>query len=489
MGSETDTPDQRWLGRYKIRATLGEGASATVYLADDDVLEREVALKVIHPHLMQKPAVVERFYREARAAVRLDHPNIVRVYDVGEIDDRHVIVMRYLQGRPLSRIMADHGALPWKVALNVVHQVADALDYAHERGVVHRDVKPSNIVIDNTGRVILTDFGLVKLVEASSVTGTGSGLGTPPYMPPEVWRDVPVTPAADVYALACVFYEMITGDVLFAAATPAAVMAKHLMKPPQFPAIWPPGVVPGMERVLGRALAKCPGERYGRAGDFAAALADPRASPAVEKTEPDPGSLKLAYLWRFLRSDWVWVSGGVVLLTAIVAVMIGVLLSSLGSAEGGGEDVVSLPVESPTATPFPISTPTRVPPTLVRATSTPFPVQPPVAAPSGEQIHVVQPGENLYRIALQYGMSYPDLAAYNNITNPHTTHVGMEIRIPPSGMGSTPQPSGGTVHIVQPGENLFHIALRYNMSYRYLADYNNISNPNSVYVGQRIRIP
>jgi LysM repeat protein len=151
----------------------------------------------------------------------------------------------------------------------------------------------------------------------------------------------------------------------------------------------------------------------------------------------------------------------------------------------------------PTTIPEPTETPTEEPAeTPTQATTpapTPAPTQPPAAQqPSGAQVHIVQSGENLYRIALQYGMSYPDLAAYNNIVNPHSIRVGQEIRIPPSGgtvPSPQPQPSDGTVHIVQPGENLFRIALRYNMSYHYLASYNNISNPNSIYVGQRIRIP
>jgi len=271
------------IGRYTVLEELGSGGFATVYRVQDTVLAREVALKVMRPLLLSDPTFVERFKREAQVMANLDHPHIIPIYDYGEFEDRLCLVMKLMGGGSASKL-AEEGPLPWERVLTITEQVASALDYAHERGLVHRDVKPHNVLLDDQGRAALADFGLVRALEAGSITSSLSGgiLGTPAYVPPEIWNAETATPATDVYALACVVFKMATGMALFDAPTPPATMALHF-NPPQFPDEWPEGVPPGVEPVLAEALAREPADRYGSAGAFVEALgalaADPLAEP------------------------------------------------------------------------------------------------------------------------------------------------------------------------------------------------------------------
>ena len=270
------------IGRYIVLEELGTGGFSTVYRVKDTVLGREVALKVMRPLLLSDPTFVARFKREAQVIAQLDHPHIIPVYDYGEFEDRLCLVMKLMAGRSIGHAV-ENGALPWEQALTITQQIASALDYAHERGLVHRDVKPHNVLLDHEGRAVLADFGLVRALEAGTITSSLSGgiLGTPAYVPPEIWNGKKATPASDVYALACVVYNMVTGATLFDAPTPPATMTLHF-KAPQFPEAWPAGVPPRIEGALGKALARQPADRYASAGAFVEALAALEGDPLAE---------------------------------------------------------------------------------------------------------------------------------------------------------------------------------------------------------------
>ena len=266
------------IGKYEIIEELGRGGFATVYKARDVELDRVVALKVLHPYYAEDRQFVERFRQEARAAARLRHPHIVTVYDAGEAGDRLYIAMEYLPGRTLQALLEAEGALPLERALPILEQVAEALDHAHAQGVVHRDVKPGNVVVEQAAGgawATLTDFGLVKALAASTaLTSQGTLLGSPEYMAPEQAdpeRAGEVGPAADRYALGVVAYQMLTGRVPFPGNTPATLNA-HEHKPVPPPRSLCSRLSEAVEAALLKMLAKAPAERFPSAGAFVAQL-------------------------------------------------------------------------------------------------------------------------------------------------------------------------------------------------------------------------
>jgi ABC-type branched-subunit amino acid transport system substrate-binding protein len=244
------------LGHYRIEQLIGRGGMGVVYRAHDLVLDRKLALKLLAPELVEDAAFRERFLRESRIAASLDHPAIVPIYDAGETSGRLYIAMRLVDGTDLKRCLADEGALGAERAVRLVEQVADALDAAHERGLVHRDVKPSNVLIDGRGHVYLADFGLSRrLADQAPVAGGGRSLGTVDYVAPEQIRGEELDGRADLYSLGCLLYECVAGRPPFAGRTETAVVFAHLQEEP------PP--LPRLERVMAKALAKQPEDRYG----------------------------------------------------------------------------------------------------------------------------------------------------------------------------------------------------------------------------------
>jgi serine/threonine protein kinase len=254
------------LGRYHILEQLGEGGMATVYKAFDTRLEREVAVKVIRVDQFS-PAVLERvlkrFEREAKSMSRLSHPNIVKVLDYGDYEGSPYLVLEYLPGGTLKRRLGK--PLPWSEAIRLLLPIAHALEYAHQQGVIHRDVKPSNILITTSGEPMLTDFGIAKLLEADegqTLTATGVGIGTPEYMSPEQGMGREIDARADVYSLGIVLYELVTGHKPYVADTPMAVVLKHVTDPLPRPQRFVPDLPDAVEKVLLKALAKEPQNRY-----------------------------------------------------------------------------------------------------------------------------------------------------------------------------------------------------------------------------------
>jgi len=285
------------LGRYQIRGELGRGGFATVYRALDTTLDRQVALKVLHPQLLTDRVFAERFRKEARALAGLRHPNIITVYEVGEAEGRLYIAMELAQGTSLAQAIAERGSIPWSETLSILKPVCDALDYAHAQGIVHRDLKPANILLDKDRGALLTDFGFARLMGESSVSMSLSGgiLGTPAYIAPEVWELESAKPPADIYALGCILYEMITGHVLFAGKTPMQAMRAH-DRGPQLPSTWQGGVPTDLTAVLTKALARQPEARYPSAAAIWFALNDLEAQAQVNREQAERAAL--AVQWK-----------------------------------------------------------------------------------------------------------------------------------------------------------------------------------------------
>jgi serine/threonine-protein kinase len=264
------------LGRYEISGLVGRGGMATVYRAYDPVLDREVAVKLLHPHLAQDDAFVGRFRREARAVAALRHPNIVRVFDFGSEDGDHYMVMELLDGGTLAALLQENkkrgAVMPPQELLRLVTPLCSAIDYAAGQGMVHRDVKPSNIMLAKTGDPILTDYGIAKMLGATTFTASGMVMGTVHYMAPEQAQGLDVDARADLYALGVVIFEALTGRVPFAADTTASVLAQHLAAPVPSLAALNPALPPALQTVLDKALAKEPAARYQTGAGLAAAL-------------------------------------------------------------------------------------------------------------------------------------------------------------------------------------------------------------------------
>ena len=255
--------------RYKLRGLVGSGGMAYVYLAHDEILDRDVALKLLKDRLANNEEFVERFRREARSAASLSHPHIVPVFDWGETGDgMYYIAMEYLPGGTLKDRIMSKGALPARTAAAVALQIAEALRAAHKRGIIHRDVKPRNILITDSGHVKVADFGIARAAEATTISDLGDILGSVRYMSPEQAAGEPVGPASDLYSLGVVLYEMLTARVPFEVATPADVSAKHTGEPPPHPGEINPEVPEGMDALVMKLLAKDPSDRYGSAGEL-----------------------------------------------------------------------------------------------------------------------------------------------------------------------------------------------------------------------------
>ena len=260
-------------GRYRLDRLVATGGMAQVWEATDEVLTRPVAVKLLHPHLAADAVFVERFRREAIAAARLTHPSIVAIYDTCSHDGLEAIVMELVRGTTLRRLLDERRTLEAPEAVAVVSQVADALDVAHRGGIVHRDVKPANILLSNDGRVLVADFGIAKAAEGvSDLTGTGTTLGTVKYLSPEQVEGKPIDARTDVYALGVVLYECLCGRAPFVADTDAATALARLHQEPMRPRNVKASVPKAIEEVVLRALARDPAGRYASAGDLRAAL-------------------------------------------------------------------------------------------------------------------------------------------------------------------------------------------------------------------------
>jgi serine/threonine-protein kinase len=249
-------------GEYDIFGELGRGGMATVYLAHELSLDRKVAIKVMSPAMIHGAGMVERFKREARTAANLSHPNIIPIYAVREVDGLLFCVIKLVQGTPLDTIMAQLHELPVAMVQAILAQVGDALGYAHRQGVIHRDIKPGNILIDDEGWAVVTDFGIAKVMESDSLTMTGMAVGTPTYMSPEQASSDNVTGASDQYSLGVVAYEMLAGRPPFTGKSTMALMYSHFHEEPEDIGVHRPDCPPPLRDAIMRMLKKDPAERW-----------------------------------------------------------------------------------------------------------------------------------------------------------------------------------------------------------------------------------
>ena len=281
-------------GRYRLTREIARGGMAAVWEAHDALLGRRVAIKLLHPQFADEPEFLERFRREGRAAASLNHPNVVSVYDVGEDADTHTpfIVMELVEGPNLKDHIRAAGPLPDREIRQIGAALATTLDIAHRRGIIHRDVKPQNVLLGADGRPRLTDFGIAQALSASQLTRTGAVMGSVHYLAPELARGKPASPRSDVYGLGAVLYEMATGRVPFTGDTDLAIALAHVEKPPLPPRTHNAHLGRGLEQIILRSLAKAPEDRFASAADLATALRDgaadrpPRADGARTAVMP-----------------------------------------------------------------------------------------------------------------------------------------------------------------------------------------------------------
>jgi beta-lactam-binding protein with PASTA domain len=314
-------------GRYRAQRRLGAGGMAEVWCAEDEVLGRRVALKLMGGRFSESPEFRERFRREAQAAAGLTHPNIVAIFDRSEWDGTPYIAMELVDGRTLKELVTERGPLPPEIAISLTEQILRALGYAHRRGIVHRDVKPQNVILDGEGQAKVADFGIARAGEESQMTQTGAIVGTVQYLSPEQAEGHPVDRRADLYSAGIVLYELLTGNVPFDGEAPISIAIKQINERPVPPRQLEPGIPPALEAVVMRALEKDPARRYQSAEEFIAALEQSRRAPArpvvLEETPGEPWVDEEPRRSRW----WVWVLA----LLAVAAIGVGAYMLLAGN--------------------------------------------------------------------------------------------------------------------------------------------------------------
>jgi len=299
-------------GRYEIISELGGGGMARVYRGQDRLLNRNVTIKILKEQYASDEDFLKRFHKEAQAVASLSHNNVVSIYDVGQEDDLHYLIMEYVEGSTLKKVISENAPLSPLYAIDIAVQICDALEHAHENGFVHRDIKPHNILITRNGRVKVTDFGIAQAVNEATMAYNGTTIGSIHYLSPEQARGEVTGPAADIYSLGIVLYEMLTGKLPFNGETPVAVAIKHLQENPRPVREINQEIPPALEQVVMRALEKEPARRYASAADFRSDLlavrdvigegnAATQVLPAFTASTENPGKT------RRKPRIWAWV--------------------------------------------------------------------------------------------------------------------------------------------------------------------------------------
>jgi tRNA A-37 threonylcarbamoyl transferase component Bud32 len=319
-------------GGYRIEALLGQGGMGTVYLATHERLERKVALKVIARELARDEGFRERFLRESQLAAALDHPNVIPIYDADEVDGVLYLAMRYVDGPTLQALIRERGSLSSADTARIAGQIGGALDSAHRAGLVHRDVKPANILVAEAGEhAYLCDFGLAKRTSSQGTTKTGSFLGTVDYCSPEQIQGRPIDGRADLYSLGCVLFHCLAGEVPYARDSEFAVLQAHLQDPPPSVAALRRGLPRSVDEVIATAMAKDPDNRYPTAGALSAAFSQALAEPTTEggptRAAPTPATAR-----RLISAGrrWKWVAA-VVVAAVIAAAAVAAVVATGGS--------------------------------------------------------------------------------------------------------------------------------------------------------------
>jgi tRNA A-37 threonylcarbamoyl transferase component Bud32 len=274
--------------RYRLGERIAAGGMGAVYRAVDETLGRQVAVKALRRELADDPTFLERFRREARAAAGLSHPGVAGIYDYGEVGGQPFIVMELVEGETLAERVAAEGRLPWREAFAIGEQVAAALAAAHAHGLVHRDVKPANILLGRDGRAKVTDFGIAQAAQTATLTRTGMVLGSANYVAPEQAKGGHVGPAADLYSLGCVLFEAVTGETPYRGGNAVAIATQHVSAPVPDPREHLPDLLPEAAALITRALQKQPGARFPSGTAMAAALAAARREDGATRVLPLP---------------------------------------------------------------------------------------------------------------------------------------------------------------------------------------------------------
>lgn len=275
-------------GRYEVIDRIGAGGMAIVYKAKDLVLNRVVTIKVLREQFGSDEEFIRRFRREAQSAASLSHPNIVSIYDVGKEGDIDYIVMEYVEGRDLKEIIREFAPLSNEQALNLIRQIAEAIRHAHEHHIIHRDIKPHNVLVTADGRAKVTDFGIARAVSSATVTHTGDIVGSVHYLSPEQAKGLQSNEQSDLYSLGIILYELLTGKVPYDGETPIAIALKHLQEPPTIPSKLNPRITPAIEGLILKAIAKSPEKRFQSATEFLNDLAQVRSGQAAFGSPSSP---------------------------------------------------------------------------------------------------------------------------------------------------------------------------------------------------------
>lgn len=376
-------------GRYRLEAVIGRGGMSTVYRAHDLLLDRTVAIKLLLDDLGRDPAARRRLLQEARSTAALMHPSIVTLYDAIEEDGQTYLVMEYVQGRGLRDVL-EAGPLPIARAVDIALQLANALAFAHQRGIVHGDIKPENVIIDTAGRPKLLDFGIARMTASAEAMQT-TLLGTALYVAPEQLEGQPPTAASDIYAAGLVLYEMLVGRLPFEGTTPATA-AQRLVHDPAPLHRFNPAIPAGLEAIVMRALARDPQQRYDSVAQFAQALAAYQRGSRTHATTVIPPVVPPRTTPPVAQGQdgmpwWAMVTAALTLGAFLMLALAIVLVRTRGQATGTSVPVTATPTLSSTpappptrtitATPSPLATPTLIPTPTPTPTSTPTPVPTP----------------------------------------------------------------------------------------------------------------
>lgn len=403
--NDNTVPPEIIADRYQLDRPIGIGGMAEVFLAFDRLLQRQVAIKILNRAYASDPSFVERFKREAQAAAALDHPHVVPTYDWGATGDTYYIAMGYVAGENLKQVLQARGPLPEAEALRIAADVADALEAAHQRGIVHRDIKPHNILLDEHGQVKVTDFGIAKSGGSAQLTETSVVLGTASYIAPEQANQQPVDGRSDIYSLGIVAYELLAGRAPFLGDSIVSVALLHLQEPPPPIRLFRPGISPAVEQVVLKALAKDPADRYQTAGEMRQALKQVRAGlvaaapqepvtkprttlaaapPSSEQTlalavAPGAGRERAARERDKRSSVWLLPVVAMLLLVSLATAWVLSAASDTDNPSANEADAAAgspggvIGTTEPSAEPTQLLTPTQVPAAVATTTPTPQP--------------------------------------------------------------------------------------------------------------------
>ena len=342
------TKGQKINDRYEIIKTIGEGGMANVYLAEDTILERKVAIKVLRGDLSNDEKFIRRFKREALSVSNLSHPNIVEVYDVGEEDGNYYIVMEYIEGKTLKQLLQKRGALTLTEVIDIMSQLTDGLAHAHEAYIIHRDIKPQNIMIEDNGRIKITDFGIAMALNSTQLTQTNSVMGSVHYLPPEQANGKGSTVKSDIYSLGILMYELLTGSVPFKGDTAVEIALKHMKE--KIPSVRKqnPTIPQSVENIILKATAKNPKNRYDSVTKVIAPIPKEPKKPVVDKpldkeetTETDDSILKE----KDEKNKLPIILAGILLAFLIVLAVVYLLISNHDVKEVKVPDVTGLTLE------------------------------------------------------------------------------------------------------------------------------------------------